>query len=135
MSALAIDRFVIPVAPATASRSLGVGAKLAIVAYVLTQFVDCTVVEYGGVPISAQKIAGIIFLPAALLLMGKLRAPTGLVALGAFLGFAYSLAHLIRRDLGAPLWNGIFGLTIGMVTAIVLYTALSDTPASIRYFA
>jgi hypothetical protein len=111
------------------------GARLALATFVVTQFVDLTLLDVGGIQLTAQKSAAVALLPMAVILMRRLRISRSLIFLGVTLAFAYSIAHLWQGDLGPPLLNGLFGLSGGMVTAVVLYTALCEAPGCFGYFA
>lgn len=114
---------------------LGQGCRLAITAFVLTQFVDWTLLEINGVQLSVQKVVAAFVLPTAVLLMRHIRLSWPLLKLGGCLAIAYCLAHVVALEIRPELVNGLFGLCVGLFASLVVYTALCYSPEAIQYLA
>ena len=105
-------------------RALGVW--VAVVGFVFTQFVDVTLFTAGGLDVTVQKVAALIFFPLALGLMGQLVLSTPLLILGSVLIVANSAAYVVKSDLFDPmLLSANATVLTGLAGAIVLYTALT----------
>jgi O-antigen ligase len=97
------------------------GAQLVVFTFVLAQFVD------GTLDLLLQAISALIIFPLAFLLMRHVRISILLVQFGVALVAANSAAYVVRGDFyNLDLLRGNFFALSGFVTAILLYTALTQ---------
>jgi len=112
-----------------------VGMVLAIITFVIAQFVDVAFFDVGSVPITAQKILATSLFPLSLLLMGRVRINRLLALLALSISFAYSASYLVAFAVRAELLSANIVVLIGFAGAMVLYTALTESPGAISVFA
>ena len=97
------------------------GAQLVICTFVLAQFVD------GTLDLVLQAISALIIFPLAFVLMRHVRISILLAQFGVALILANSAAYVAKADFyNLDLLRGNFFALSGFVTAILLYTALTQ---------
>lgn len=111
------------------------GARLAIAAFVLAQFVEITFFHVASVPVTAQKLAALLAFPLALLLMGGIRAPARLLGLAALLLLAFTMRDLTDGVLDAQTLAASSVVLIGLAGAVVLFTALESDARALGWLA
>lgn len=111
------------------------GARLAIAAFVLAQFVEITFFHVVSVPVTAQKLAALLAFPLALLLIGGIRAPARLLVLAALLLLAFTMRDLTGAVLDPRTLSASSVVLIGLAGAVVLFTALESDPRALGWLA
>lgn len=106
----------------------GAGAKIAIAAFVFTQFVEVTFFVSSGFEVTLQKVVAILILPAAAVMMRRIQINIYVLAVTAALIAAFSGRYLLVGDLpSSDVLAGDASVVTGSLGAIVLYSALTQT--------
>lgn len=112
-----------------------IGAAIAIISFVLTQFVDITVFHVGMIPITIQKLVAAYFLPLSAVLIGHIRLKLSLIIVATSLLVAYLAAHVVSGTLPPEALSAAASVVFGFWGAVILYTALTQNERNIELLA
>jgi hypothetical protein len=102
------------------------GAYAAIELFVFIQFVEYTLFSIDDFVVSVQKVASLIVLPVALILMAKIRIPLLLLVLFGAMSAGNSLWYVVQGDVfSGVLLSANLSAALVFVGAVALYSALS----------
>ncbi len=103
------------------------GALLVVLSFVMSQFVEFTLLKIGGFDFSVQKLVALVVFPVAFALMGHLRISLTLTAFALLMILSNSAAYFAERNLLDPeLLSANVTVITGLVGATILYTALTQ---------
>jgi hypothetical protein len=104
---------------------VSLGATVGILAVVLAQLVEVSLLQVGDFVVSVQKLASLVLLPLSLVLMGRLRLPLALLGFGVAMLIVNATGHVARGRLMDPgMLSANVSVVMGLLGALVLYTAL-----------
>ncbi|MHB9145042.1 MAG: O-antigen ligase family protein [Symbiobacteriia bacterium] len=106
---------------------------LAVWAFVFAQFVELPLAQTNGFVLSVQKVAAITVLPLAVVFMGRLRIPRGILMLAFGLAVGGAAAYLVSGDF-LNILSVLLSVGTGAIGALVLYTALTAEEDALQLF-
>lgn len=101
------------------------GIWIAVVVFVLAQFVEVSLFSVGNIPITLQKVIVVVFYPFSVILMGRIRVSGYMILFALTLMVSYTIAFLAKAYLPPEAGAAVIVVLIGFVGATVLYTALT----------
>lgn len=112
------------------------GAKLIILVFVFSQFVEVSLYTSENFIISLQKVVAIFLLPIALLFMRRIRANGYLTAFAILLFTSYTISYILKGNIAPEVAVAAVSTLMGFVGAVMLYTALAfNVPRNIQTLA
>ncbi|MFW6008623.1 MAG: O-antigen ligase family protein [archaeon] len=110
------------------------GSKLAILTYIILQFVEINFFKIGNIPVSLQKLLAVTIFPVSLILIGRILINKKLFCFMFLLTLAYIFNHIVMFESLVEFSNALMIITMHFFSAVVLYTALSTDKKNLNYF-
>lgn len=101
------------------------GIWVAVIVFVLAQFVEVELFSVGSIPITLQKLLAVVLYPFSVILMGRIRVSGPMILFALTLIVSYTLAFWANGHFSPEAESAVVVVLVGFAGATVLYTALT----------